>query len=56
MNRPALMRALFASAIQRDADVAPILAPLHADFAAYAAPHPPTARSTWGAAAAASPG
>ncbi|MCZ7541336.1 MAG: class I SAM-dependent methyltransferase [Anaerolineae bacterium] len=40
MSRPALMRALFASAIQRDADVAPILAPLHADFAAYAAPHP----------------
>ncbi len=40
MNRPALMRALFAAATEHDGDVAPLLAPLHADFAAYAAPQP----------------
>ncbi|MCL4237764.1 MAG: methyltransferase domain-containing protein [Anaerolineae bacterium] len=40
VGRRALMRALFASASLRDAAVGPILAPLHADFAAYAAPRP----------------
>jgi len=40
VNRLALMRSLFAAAVQHDADVAPALAPLHAGFAAYAAPRP----------------
>ncbi len=40
MNRLALMRTLFAAAARHHEDVAAALAPLHADFAAYAAPHP----------------
>lgn len=40
VDRLALMRTLFAAAAEHDGDVAPLLAPLHADFAAYAAPHP----------------
>jgi len=40
VNRLALMRALFATAAQHDGDIAAAFAPLHADFAAYAAPRP----------------
>lgn len=40
MDRLALMRAFFAAGVEHDGDVAPLLAPLHADFAAYAAPRP----------------